>query len=103
MAKSILQSDMTTCYICGKFITGKPDPHHIYNGGGLRDKSDEDGLVVYVHRTCHTWLHNHPKSNWNIKARVQKIWQEYYGKNEEDFIKRYGKNYIGEINEKNTD
>lgn len=102
MAKSILQNDPTICYVCGKYIGGKPDPHHIYNGP-LRDKSDEDGLVVFVHRICHTWLHNHPKSNRNIKARVQKIWQEYYGKSEEDFIKRFKKNYIGEIDEKESD
>ena len=95
MAKSIIQSDPMICYICKKFISGKPDPHHIYNGG-LRDKSDEDGMVVYVHRNCHSWIHEHPVSNKNLKARCQKIWMQYYGKSEEDFIKRYKKSYLYE-------
>ena len=96
--ESIIQENKEICYICGKYISNHPDPHHIFNGPN-RDKSNEDGMVIYVHRTCHAWLHNHPISNWNMKARCQKIWQEYYKKSEKDFIKRYRKSYLGERDE----
>ena len=96
MSKSIIQEDKDICYICNKYIYNGRDCHHIYNGSSNRNKSDEDGMVVYVHHCCHMWLHNHPISNRTIKKRCQKIWMNHYGKSEEDFIKRYGKSYLEE-------
>ena len=95
MSKSIIQEDKDICYICNNYIYNGRDCHHIY-GGGNRRKSDKDGMFVYVHRCCHRWLHDHPKSNENYKKRCQKIWMNYYGKSKEDFIKRYGRNYLEE-------
>lgn len=88
--KSVIQSNNDYCYVCGK--PQPNDEHHIFNGPN-RKKSDQDGMIIYVHRTCHTWLHNHPISNLTFKRRAQKIWELKNG-NREDFIKRYGKSYI---------
>lgn len=92
--RSIIQNDKDTCYVCKKHIAGSREEHHVFNGTANRKKSEEDGMKVYLHKTCHMWLHNHPISNRTIKARCQKIWQDYYKKSEEDFIKRYGKSYL---------
>ena len=89
---SIIQQDNSYCYVCGK--GGNLECHHVFNGTANRKKSDDDGAYIYVHHTCHMWLHNHPISNKTIKARCQKIWQEHYNKTTNDFIKRYGKSYI---------
>lgn len=92
--KSIVQSDNTICYLCHKRIVGTRHEHHVFNGTANRKKSEEDGLKVYLHGTCHEWLHNHPISNRTIKRRVQLVWQEVNNKTEEEFIKRYGKSYL---------
>ena len=89
---SILQDDPTICYICGR--SGATDEHHIFNNP-YRDESDEDHMVIYLHRTCHRWLHLHPVSNLTMKRRGQTKWEETYG-TREDFIARYGKNYLDE-------
>ena len=91
--ESILQKDDKVCYICGYPLYGAKDKHHVFNGP-QRNKSEEDKAVIFVHRTCHSWLHNHPKSAATIKARGQKAWMKYYGKSEDEFIKRYGKSYL---------
>ena len=93
MAESRIQKDKEYCYICGKALYGVVDPHHIFEGTANRRKSDEDGFVVYVHRCCHTWLHNHPLSMITYKKRAQRIFEEELG-SREDFIKRYGKSYL---------
>ena len=59
-------------------------------------------MVLYLHRACHRWLHEHPISNQTIKARGQRKWEETYGSRDE-FIKRYGKNYIEEEKNEITD
>ena len=92
MAKSVLQTDKTVCYLCGQ-SSGKLDEHHVFEGTANRSKSDDDSMTIYVHRVCHRWLHEHPKSALTIKARAQRKWEELYG-NREEFIKRYGRNYL---------
>lgn len=66
--------------------------------GRNRKKSIEDGLVVFLtpeqHRTGKHSFHLAPKEWLWLKKIAQKTWQEYYNKTEEDFIKRYGKNYL---------
>ena len=93
--KSVIQANKDYCYVCGKpYAT---DEHHIF-GGRTRKKSDEDGMIIYLHRTCHRWLHDHPISSETFKIRAQKIWELKYG-SRKDFIKRYGKSYIYEETE----
>lgn len=80
------------CDVCGKYIYGGKDKHHLMNGP-YRQKSEEDGLYIYLHHSCHMWLHNHPKSMRTFKQKGQKYYEEHIG-SREDFIKRYGKSYL---------
>lgn len=65
---------------------------------GNRDKSIEDGLVIFItpyqHRTNDNSIHLNPKQWEWLKAIAQKAWQKYYNKTEEEFRLRYGKNYL---------
>jgi hypothetical protein len=65
---------------------------------GNRDKSIEDGLVIFItpyhHRTNNNSIHLNPKQWEWLKAIAQKAWQEYYHKTKEEFRLRYGKNYL---------
>lgn len=73
--------------------------HEIFEGRtGNRDKSIEDGLVVFItpeqHRTGKHSVHLAPKEWLWLKQKGQIVWQEYYNGTEEDFRKRYGKSYL---------
>ena len=96
MTKSIIQQNKDICFLCGKPYP--TDTHHIFNGS-YRNKSDEDGLIVYLHRTCHRRLHNHSRSMLTFKQRGQRVYEETIG-NREEFIERYGKNYLEANDEK---
>ena len=94
-SKSIMQDDDGLCYVCGYPLYSSKDKHHIFNAA-YRNKAEEDGCYIFVHRVCHQWLHDHPKTNLTFKRRGQKAWMQYYGKSLEDFMERYGKNYDNE-------
>lgn len=89
-----------TCWLCGR--NGNDDPldrHHIY-GGPRRKLSEKDGLVVYLcHNRCHIFgpeaVHNNA-TKMNILHRYgERKWlSENPGKTVDDFIARYGKNYL---------
>jgi len=96
--KSIVQDDERICYLCGRY--SPTDVHHIFGGTANRKKSDEDSMVIKVHRVCHEWIHTHELSDLNLKAKAQRIWCEHYGKSDEDFIERYGINYVEKLNER---
>ncbi len=75
--------------------------HEVFEGRtGNREKSIVDGLVIFItpceHRIGRNSVHLDPKnSKWvEVKKIAQKRWQEYYGKTKEEFIKRYGRNYL---------
>lgn len=89
--ESRMQSDLSVCYLCGKPLS-KGDKHHVFNGA-KRDRSEEDGMFIHVHRVCHNYIHNHPMTAQTIKARGQKVFEEQIGDRDE-FIKRYGKSYL---------
>jgi hypothetical protein len=76
--------------------------HEVFEGRtGNRDKSIEDGLVIFLmpsqHRTGKFSVHLNPKY-WREEIKLQEIaeqaWIDYYGKTKEDFRKRYGRNYL---------
>lgn len=96
--ESIVQSNKDICFICKKY--GATDIHHVFNGANKK-RSEEDGMLLFLHRCCHRWLHDHPTSNRTIKKRCQMVWMRHYG-TEDDFIKRYGKSYLYEIECNNT-
>lgn len=93
--KKKIQRNNDICEVCGKFIYGGKDKHHLLNGTAYRQKSEEDGLYMYLHHSCHMWLHEHPISLRTFKARAQRFYEENIG-TRQDFIDRYGKSYLEE-------
>lgn len=99
MAKSIMQSDKTHCYLCGMNANLEPlDEHHIF-GGANRKKSEQYGLKVYLHHDkCHIFgkdsAHQNAEINRKLKAEAQKAAMQYYGWNVETFIMIFGKNHL---------
>lgn len=93
--KSII-SNNKYCFICG--INQGLHKHHIIHGSANRKKSDEDGLWIYLcgkhHNLSNEGVHNNKNLDLSLKKMAEKRWLEFYGKSEEDFIKRYGKTYI---------
>ena len=88
--KSLLQTERE-CYRCHTTID--LDRHHIFNAANRR-LSEADGCYIYLCRECHNYVHAHPKFMATYKARCEEAWLKYYDKTIEDFIKRYGKNYL---------
>lgn len=84
------------CYICG--TTSNLHLHHIIFGKN-RKIADEDGLTVYLCYEHHEGtygvhgLHGH-ELDLKLKVIAEKRWCEFYNKSIDQFIKRYGKNYI---------
>lgn len=95
MKKSII-SNIKQCYICGS--KNNLHYHHICFGRN-RKNSDEDGLMVWLCYQHHEGTNGiHGKYGKELDLKLKKIaeehWLLYYQKDIEDFIKRYGKNYL---------
>lgn len=71
--------------------------HEVF-GGSNRQKSIEDGLVIFLkpedHNMSNTGIHQNREFDLYAKRKAQLIWMEFYGKTIDQFIKRYGKNYL---------
>lgn len=75
--------------------------HEVFYGVRNRQKSIDDGLVIFLLPVQHTdgkySVHKNPKY-WKEVIKIQEIaekaWCDYYGKTKEDFLKRYGRNYL---------
>ena len=97
--ESIIQKDKTKCFICKQNPCGDNlDKHHIF-GAYNRKKSEQYGLVVYIHHNkCHIFgenaVHSNATVNRKLQAFAQKKAMQYYGWSVEDFIKEFGRNYI---------
>ena len=99
---SILVPDITRCFICG---TGNGvNLHEVFYGTANRSKSKEDGMCCPLCRECHQGthgVHNNKVFDLKLKKQAEKIWIINYANGDfnkgiEDFIKRYGKNYVDE-------
>ena len=67
--------------------------------GSNRKRSIEDGLVVFLTPEQHRGTYGvHGKYGKELNMELRKIgqraWMNYYEKTEEDFIERYGRNYL---------
>ena len=94
MAKSILQ-DEKVCYICG--TTQNLNLHHVFYGTANRSISDIDGCVVWLcvrHHTGAAGVHSNRKIDLTLKTRCEEAWIEKNNATIEDFINRYGRNYL---------
>ncbi len=68
-------------------------------GRAYRMKSIKDGLIVFLTEEEHRGtfgVHGKKGSKFDkyLKRTAEKAWMNYYKKTEEDFIKRYGQNYL---------
>lgn len=72
--------------------------HEIFFGVRNRQKSIDDGLVVFLepelHNQSRLGVHYNKDFDLELKQKAEKIWLEYYNKTIDDFIKKYGKNYL---------
>ena len=92
-ALSIMQQDMTCCYLCGR-TDRKLDRHEPF-GGAYRDKSKRLGLwVLLCHEECHlSRAHGDPAINRMLRRDAQ-VWAMHkYKWTTQDFIREFGKNY----------
>lgn len=93
MRYSILQENKE-CYVCG---SKNVHIHEIFYGKN-RQKSIKDGCCVYLcpmhHNMSNAGVHFNHKLDIEIKQKMQVRWCKYYDKTNEDFIKRFGKNYL---------
>ena len=69
-------STKRTAYYCER--------HEVFFGQAYRQKSINDGVHGKYGKDFNLYL----------KEIGQRAWQEYYNKTTEDFIQRYGKNYL---------
>lgn len=95
MTKSII-SDKKECYICKS--TNNLHLHHIMFGKN-RKKADIDGLAVYLcycHHESENGVHGRLGHELDIflKKLAEEKWLEHYNKTIDDFISRYGRNYL---------
>lgn len=93
--KSLI-SNKKQCFVCGKKTN--LHLHHIMFGKN-RKKADEDGLVVYLCYEHHEGTNGvHGKNGHDLdlllKQDAQVLWHQNYSNSIDDFIKRYGKNYL---------
>lgn len=95
-SSSIIQDDMTCCYLCHRRDT-KLDRHEVW-GASNRSKSKRYGLwVVLCHDGCHlgTWgVHYNAEVMEQLHREGQIAAMEAYWWTEEEFISRIGKNYL---------
>lgn len=94
-SKSILQTDMNCCYLCGS-RTSRLDRHEVFPSSN-RSKSKSLGLwVMLCHSTCHegpNGVHQDAELAKELKSKAQEIAQNEYGWETPEFIRRFGKNY----------
>ena len=92
---SIIQS-RKECIICGSYHG--LESHHCLLGKN-RKKAEEDGLKVWLCYEHHRGTNGVHGKNGNelqehLKVIAETVWLDYYDKTKEDFIIRYGRNYL---------
>lgn len=73
--------------------------HEAFFGVRNRQKSIDDGLVVFLTYDNHEGTNGVHGKNGHyldkmIKVEAEIAWLKYYNKTIDDFIKRYGRNYL---------
>ena len=101
MSRSIIQHDCTICFLCGRNgSTDHLEKHHIFGGNPNRSHSEEDGLYVFLcgnqcHRTGMQAVHRDRDVMDALHMVGQRAFERKIG-SREDFMKRYGRNYLDE-------
>ena len=96
MKKSIITED-DNCFIHKTFFGIEIKGAHVHHciHGSNRKLADEDGLTVNLCPLCHMMVHDKGYYDKELERVAQIAWMEHYHLNENDFIERYGKSYIG--------
>ena len=72
--------------------------HEVFFGTRNRQKSIDDGLVVFLtpelHNMSNKGVHFNKEFRDMMQKEGQRSWMKHYNKTIDDFIKRYGKNYL---------
>ena len=91
-----MQDDLEECFLCGN-RSGKLDRHEVFSGPN-RSKSKALGCwCMLCHDTCHQGfdgVHNNANRGYMLKRKAQRIAMNHYGWSTDEFIRRFGKNYI---------
>jgi hypothetical protein len=70
----------------------------VFFGYANRQKSIDDGLVVFLQPEMHNMskkgVHFNRTFDLYLKRIGQQTWCDYYGKTNEDFIERYGRSWL---------
>lgn len=89
--------DVSECFICGSY--GQLERHHIM-GGANRRNSEKDGLCVMLCHNCHNeppnGVHFNPANNMWLKRTAQRYAEQELKMTREQWMQRYGKNYLDE-------
>lgn len=85
------------CAACG--ATQGLERHHCLHGTANRKLADKDGLTVMLcythHRASGTGVHGgNTELDNELKAVAQKAYMESHGVSVNEWISRYGKNYL---------
>lgn len=87
------------CWLCGRNGSADPlDRHHIFPGKN-RELSEKYNLTVYLcHADCHIFgpnaVHRNPYTRRMLQAWGQDNAMREHGWTTEQFIKKFGKNYM---------
>jgi NAD-dependent dihydropyrimidine dehydrogenase PreA subunit len=96
LAKSILQADKDSCFLCGS--NQWLEEHHCFGGYGKRQLSEKYGLKVYLCHKCHNEPPHGVHHNSETRQHLQRVPQEWammhYNWTDDDFRNIYGKNYL---------
>lgn len=73
--------------------------HEVFFGKAYRQKSIDDGLIVFLTYEQHEGtdgVHGKNGNEFNrlLKQIAEKTYREYYNKTKEEFIQRYGKSSL---------
>lgn len=84
------------CYLCGKWAS--LERHHVFYGIGLRKQSEKYGAVVNLCHDCHNeppgGVHFDQEIDVWLKGVFQKKLMALYDWTTDDFISRFGRNYL---------
>ena len=92
--KSILQKDMTYCYVCG--TTQNLITHEIYFGSANRAKSIKYGcyvrLCVKHHTMSNRGVHKDIALDTYLKQECQEVFERIYS--HDKFVETFNKSYL---------
>lgn len=101
--KKKLESDFCIMPKSTKYSTVRTkkysERHEVFFSRAYRMKSIKDGLIIFLTEEDHRGtdgVHgkNGDKLNRYLKKLAQRAWMSYYRKTKEEFIERYGQNYL---------